>query len=163
MISQERLKEVLHYEEQTGAFTWIESDKSGYIKEANKVGTLSSRGYLRVGIDGKKYYLQRLAWLYVHGAMPDGFIDHINGDSLDNSICNLRLTNNSGNIRNQRKPHRDNITKRLGVTWDARAGKYRANINHNKIRYHLGCFDDPDEAHQAYLDAKRRLHETCTI
>jgi hypothetical protein len=162
MITQERLKFLLNYDPDTGVFTrTCATPRTRKFKDV-PVGFVEGRGYMRATIDGRWYSLHRMAWLYVYGEMPD-VIDHINGDRSDNRICNLRNVDHKGNMSNQRKPHGDNLTKRLGVTWDAHAGKYRANINHNKIRYHLGCFDDPDEAHEAYLEAKRKLHETCTI
>ena len=53
-------------------------------------GSVHSTGYVRIGIDGRKYTSHRLAWLYVHGVWPSDQIDHINRNRSDNRIANLR-------------------------------------------------------------------------
>jgi len=124
-------------------------------------GVLNKLGYIQVGVDRKIYFGHRLAWFYVHGRWPEGQIDHINGIRSDNRICNLRDADWSINNQNQIKPHKDNACGLLGV---CRAKKrWRAAIKSNGKIKHLGTFDTPELAHEAYLAAKRQVHPGCTI
>jgi hypothetical protein len=142
-LTQERLKELLKYDPETGVFEWQVKRK--------KVPT---KPYSQVWIDGRYYLLHRLAWLYVHGEIPSLFIDHINCDPTDHRIANLRLATNAQNQANQRA-HRDN---KVGLKGVRRVGKrYRAVIRHNDKPLHLGYFATPEEAHAAYCSAASRF------
>lgn len=66
-------------------------------------------------------------------------------------------------MQNQRRAHANSTSGFLGVHYKARNNKWAAQIQVNKKRKHLGLFDTPEEAHAAYLKAKRELHDTCTI
>jgi len=77
-------------------------------------------------------------------------IDHIDGNKLNNSVENLRITNNSGNQRNRKN------TK--GYYFDKKKNKYRAQIRVNGKTKHLGYFDTKEEAHNAYLKGKKIHH-----
>jgi hypothetical protein len=95
-LTQEDLKKFLHYDPETGVFTWI-------AKPAKKivVGTVAGNplpnGYLRISLNKKEQYSHRLAWLYSYGHMPPDQIDHINGVRDDNRLTNLRLANQGEN------------------------------------------------------------------
>jgi hypothetical protein len=91
-ISQERLREVLDYNQDTGIFT--RKIKTGpRAKVGDIVGCLDVSGYLRISIDGNQYWAQRLAWIYVNGDdIGNAKIEHINKNRADNRICNLRLS-----------------------------------------------------------------------
>lgn len=89
---------------------------------------------------------------------PDGtLVDHINGNGLDNRRANLRLATNAENTRNQRR-NRRNTSGYKGVTWHKATGKWRAQIQVNGRRKHLGCFDRSVEAYSAYCEAALRFH-----
>jgi hypothetical protein len=114
-------------------------------------------------VDGSLHYLHRLAWILQTGNTPNGQIDHINGVRDDNRWVNLRDVTNQENAQNQRRPKTDGTTGYLGVCWSPRDQKYFAKINVDGCQKHLGYFSDAKEAHQKYLEAKRRLHPTCSI
>ncbi|RUS60841.1 hypothetical protein EGN72_06530 [Pseudorhodobacter sp. E13] len=86
MLTQKRLRAVLKYDPKTGIFTWTRDPKKGTV-----AGTLhDDRGFLKVSIDGRRYLMHRLAWLWMTGAMPETNIKHIDGDRRNNRWCNLR-------------------------------------------------------------------------
>lgn len=80
------------------------------------------------------------------------FIDHVNGDGLDNRRCNLRSADKSRNGANRGAP-RQNTTGFKGVTWHKAAGKFAAQIEVLGRRQHLGLFVTAEEAAQAYDQA----------
>jgi hypothetical protein len=77
VLTQERIKELLDYDPDTGIFKWKIS-KARSIKVNNIAGGAEQGKYHRIRIDGKNYVAHRLAWLYVYGKWPDEYIDHIN-------------------------------------------------------------------------------------
>src|SRR5438874_447160 len=91
MISAAELRRVIAYSPETGELRWLKNINSraraGALAGAKS--SLKSKPYLRLRIDGQLYYAHRLAWLYVHGDLPE-MIDHVSGDTLDNRMVNLR-------------------------------------------------------------------------
>jgi len=158
-LTQARLREVLLYDPDTGVFTW-RSTGSG---RKEPVGTVNSGGHLRVQVDQRFYYLHRLAWFWVNGEWPSRTLDHINGDPTDNRIANLRDVTQQVNTQNARKAHCDSRSGVLGVTPSANGKRWRASIGVNRQVKHLGTFDTAEQAHEAYLNAKRQLHKGNTL
>lgn len=156
-LTAARLREILHYDPSTGAFTHMEAKQRVIV--GSVAGSDATNGYRKHKSEGVTYRGHRLAWLYVHGAWPNGQIDHINGDRSDNRIANLRDVSVKTNRQNMRKSI--SATGLLGVY--RRGDRYRAEIGDDYRTVRLGSFDTPEEAHAAYLEAKRKLHEGCTI
>lgn len=149
----------LTYDSKTGVFTWTnEAPKKVAGKLANAKDKL---GYVCLKIDGVMYKAHRLAWLFVHGVMPSGHIDHINGDPSDNRIVNLRDVSHAINIQNERKARSNNKSGLLGVS--PNGCKWRSEIRVCGKKINLGTYVTPQEAHQAYLKAKREMHEGATL
>lgn len=70
----------------------------------------------------------------------------------------------TGNIRNMRHGHRDNMySDLLGVTFDKTQRCFKARISVDGRQRHIGNFATEVAAHQAFVEAKRVLHETCTL
>lgn len=88
-------------------------------------------------------------------APDDMMVDHINGDTLDNRRCNLRLATRAENLRNQKKTR--GSSKYHGV-YRVRANRYRAAIAADGKKYCLGTYLDEIAAAKAYDEASRRLH-----
>lgn len=154
------LKTYLSYDPETGVFTWIA--KAGNVSKVGEpTGYIDANGYVIIGFARKLHKAHRLAWLYMTGAFPRNQIDHMNGDRTDNRFCNLREATHSQNMRNFRSAASDSKTKVLGV--GASGKRYRARISVDGKTIYLGLFDTPEGAHHAYLEAKRKLHDYCTI
>lgn len=130
MLTWERLKEVLHYDPETGIFTWRVSQ--GRSKAGTRAKTKDQCGYLKLRIDTKRYFVQRLAWLYMTGAFPPEplVIDHKDQNKLNNRWSNLHLVTRKGNAHN-RGPCKLNSSGIRGVTYVDRLGKWRAVITAN--------------------------------
>ncbi len=159
-LTAERLRELLHYDPDTGVFTWINSSKiRGHCVKAGSVaGTKFGHKYVRIGFSGVRYYAHRLAWLYVYGFFPNEVIDHINGDGHDNRISNLRAATRAQNQQNM-KIHKDNSSGFLGVSFHKNRGKWAARICIGSKPKHLGMFSTAEAAHKAYLLAKSEVHK----
>ena len=160
ILTAQKLKEVVHYNPETGEFT----RKDPKLRSCN--GTIPKNprhAYLNIGIDYRVYKAHRLAWLYTHGEWPKGQIDHINGDKLDNRISNLRVATPSQNKQNARKARSDSRSGLLGATWYSKGKKWRAAIQVDGKKKHLGYFDTAQEAHDVFMKAKRELHGFCTV
>lgn len=159
-LTAARLRELLHYDADAGVFTRL-VQRGGLGRPGSRPNTLSNYGYPLIGVDGVLYLAHRLAWLYVRGEWPVGYLDHINGVKTDYRICNLRDATQHVNMQNLRKPTRLNRSGYLGVCRNH--NRFRATIKIDGKQKFLGNFDSAEEAHAAYLEAKRKHHEGCTI
>lgn len=162
-VTARRLREVLHYDPETGAFVWRVSLSNRALAGAPAGGIDKARGYLVIGLDGISYQAHRLAWLYVTGEWPKEEIDHWDTNKLNNRILNLRDVSFSTNQQNVRRPRRHNTSGYQGVVWDKRKKMWRAGLTKSGQFIYLGYFDDPKVAHQAYVAGKRVHHEGCTL
>ena len=152
-IGQEYVRELFIYEPDTGILR-NRINRSTRAKIGEIAGSLRNDGYMRVGINNKAYSVHRIAFLYVYGYLPE-FLDHINGDKLDNRISNLRPATRAENQRN-RGIAKNNKAGFKGV-YPNKHGRYEAGIKKNGKRIYLGTFDTPEEAHWAYMRKARNL------
>ena len=161
MLTQKRLKELFSYNSETGQFTRIKALCGPVAKIGMIAGTLGGRGYIDIGIDGKRYKAHRLAWLYIHGKFPSNKlqIDHIDGSRTNNNIANLRVVTASQNLQNIKSAKSHNITSKiLGVSWYKRDKKWQVEISINKKKLYLGRYSNLEEAKSVYLSAKKLYH-----
>ena len=132
-------------------------DKGVKVKAGDRAGSLSGTGYIHVEVDLHTYMGHRLAWFYVHGEWPREHIDHINGESSDNRIANLREATRFQNHQNRKKAI-SNTSGYTGVTWNKQRSKWTAQISVNKQQIHLGYFAEVEDAAAARVKAKAELH-----
>jgi hypothetical protein len=175
-LTAEQLRALLHYDPDTGAFTWREGIRhwraglpAGTFTARSTpwstrhvvigIGTTSKRRYAEIGIRKKVYRAHRLAWLYVYGEWPSDEIDHINGDGSDNRIVNLRIATPSGNSMN-RGLRVDNTSGHKGISWNKKSSQWLAHIGYRGKIMHLGLFNTIEEAKTVRDEAARRLHGT---
>ena len=149
-LTQARLKELLHYDQGTGKFTWLVGRLC--IRKGSIAGTTDIQGYRVVKIDGKSYKAHRLAWLYMVGGWPLDEIDHINTDRADNRWVNLRAATHGQNQANSRV-QKNNTSGYKGVAWAKRQRRWRAQIRTNNKTKNLGYFKDISVAAAKYAEA----------
>ena len=109
-----------------------------------------------VEIDHKSYSVHRLVWLMHHGVLPE-FLDHINGNKLDNRIENLRPATKSQNNQNKRL-YSNNTSGVKGVCWHKRIKKWQVNVRVNGKQKSFGFFDDIELAELVASEARNKLH-----
>lgn len=159
-ITQEELKRLVSYDPDTGLFIRLQKTSRAMIVGVPFAGG-KKEGRLRLAVLAKSYLAHRLAWFWMTGEWPADHIDHINGDATDNRWSNLRSVTHAENQQNKRRPSRDNRCGFLGVSMNRK--KFSARICVNRTTHRLGNFETPEQAHAAYVEAKRKLHSMCTL
>ena len=155
MITQEYIKSVLHYDQDTGIFTW-KVNKSN-MKIGSVAGNKHNSGYTYIKLDKKLYAAHRLAWIYIYGKSPVHYIDHINGNKMDNRLFNLREATNFQNQCN-RKLNKNNTSGVKGISWDKQYNKWKVRLSVNSKKIILGRFYDFFEACCIVYSARNKLH-----
>jgi hypothetical protein len=135
---------------------------NGYIWYAN---TCSGLMYASTNIrksDGTRTILRlhTLLWESLRGPIPNGLmIDHINGNTLDNRLSNLRLATPRLNALNRKDRRNGSTQSKLAGTYLTTSGKYSARIKvHGKLIC-LGSYPDELSAHHAYIAYANSLNE----
>lgn len=146
---------LLRYEPETGDIKWRINEESAVFFNAE------SRGH--VHLFGQSWVATHVIWCCQFGQLPKGLIDHINGDPSDNRLANLRDVDHQANGENKRRAMSNNKSGFLGVDFHKKEGRWRATIKHEGKKRHIGYFDDPVAAHEAYVAKKREVHEHCSI
>lgn len=154
MVTAEILRELLHYDPNTGEFWW--QVPLANVKRGDRAGTYRY-GYRVIRINDETYPAHRLAWLYVHGVWPTNEIDHINRDRADNRMCNLREATRRQNMANIAKPV-TNTSGLKGAFWNKNNRKWIAQISFDNKKVYLGSFESAEVAHAAYCQANARLN-----
>ena len=166
-ITAERLRELLSYDPETGAFTWLVKRPGRWNKSpGTAAGSFDTKGYLLITLDSQRFSAHRLAFLYMTGEWPKKCIDHIDGDSANNRFKNLRDVDQSTNMQNLQasKALTNRSTPFLGVRRaDSIKNPWAATIKVCGKFKHLGVFKTPELAHAAYLSAKRIYHPGNTL
>ncbi len=159
----QQAKQSLIYSAESGVFTWAVS-KQGHKKAGDIAGFKRSDGYVRIKVCQRAVWAHRLAWAWSNGKWPEWQIDHINGDPSDNRLVNLRDVPAAINAQNARKARsRKSGGSLLGAHWCKVWKRWKSSIMTRGVQRHLGWFDSEEQAHAAYVAAKRQLHAGCTI
>lgn len=150
------IRDMVGYDPASGEFWW-KSPSSRKIRAGTPAGHVAKferRGrvsrYLVIRVHYSLFLAHRIAWLVYYGVMPPGIVDHIDGNTLNNKIDNLRLASGSQNCQNTRR-RSDNKSGYKGVSWDGINAKWVARIRIPGGKYkNLGRYATPLEAHRAY-------------
>lgn len=154
-LSADKARELLDYDPATGLFRWKVSIQ-GQTKAGDIAGCENGNGYRVITVSQVSYLAPRIAWLITHGEWPRAFVDHINGNRMDDRIANLREATGSQNQANKGL-QRNNKSGRKGVSFNQKRKVWAAFIAHKNKTIWLGYFQSADEAHAAYCHAALRL------
>jgi hypothetical protein len=135
-------------------FYW-KKPRSG-IAVGQKAGCLDNTGYIRIRFNQKKYLLHRLLYLYHHGFMPK-YVDHIDGNPLNNDIKNLRKVTFSQNRQNLKK-QKNNTSGYKNVVWSISQKKWRVTLWANGKFMSFGGYDDIELAGLVAQEARNKYH-----
>lgn len=155
-LTHDELLRLFSYDASTGLFT--RNVARGRTKIGDVAGTIRDNGsgrlYIVISINYVFYYAHRLAFFYHHKRWPKDVIDHINGDSLDNRLCNLRECDQALNAANA-KPRKRDVLPYRGVQQSRNGSKFLARLSVKGKYICLGSYDTPEEAHAVWREAKR--------
>ena len=152
-LSQKRLKEVIHYDPDTGEFKWKVKRKG--TKSNKLAGGYDNDGYLLISIDYILYKAHRLAFLYMTSEFPKGIVDHKDRNTSNNKWKNIRESNHSTNAYNTGL-NKNNTSGHKGVYWDKSKKKWTAEIKVNYKKKFLGRFTEKEEA----ISARKKAETT---
>lgn len=154
MITQELVRKLFNYNPKTGILTRRISGRCS--NKGDIAGRTNFDGYLGISINKKNYLIHQIVWLYVYGLLTTKEnklqIDHINRIKNDNRLCNLRITNQTGNNQNRNLYIRNNISDVVGVSF--RQYTWIAYITISKKNIYLGQYITKLEAVKARYKAE---------
>lgn len=150
-LTAARLREVLHYDPETGLFTWLVDTHRR--RKGFPAGSKRPDGYFHIGIDGGRYLAHRLAFLYMTDQWPEFQADHENVRPSDTRWCNLRPATASQNQQNKRV-YKNNRCGFRGVF--KKRNRWGAKLMINRKTINLGYFKTPEEAAAARLNGERK-------
>ena len=129
---------------------------SGVRKVGDLAGGLNRQGYICLKINNTQVKAHRVIFMMHHGFLP-GIIDHIDGNKANNRIENLRAVTHLENTLNSKKPS-TNRSGIKGVCWHKLKNKWMASCALGGKIYHVGYFDDIQEAAQTVHKFRENLH-----
>jgi hypothetical protein len=154
--TQAELKELFHYNPDTGVFIHLQSRGKG--KKGHPVGKVNCHGYVEMRVLNKLFGAHRLAILYMTGEMPllPLTVDHINGDRADNRFNNLRVADYRQQSWNS-PVHHHNKSGLKGAWLCKQTGRWMSMLQDGSRRVWIGRFDTAEEAHKAWIDTATKL------
>lgn len=154
-ITAQELRNAFNYNPETGDMCW-KIRPANNVKVGAPIRAKNTSGYYHVGFKKKVYVVHRLIWLMTYDEWPDGEIDHVNCNKLDNRLENLRLATKGQNQSNRGKS--EGLTSKYkGVCWKKSNKCWTAQISHDGKCHWLGHFENELDAHKAYCEAAVRL------
>ncbi len=158
LVTHQDALESFDYYPETGELFWkvgVGNSAKGKLCGTIKVMT-GDKPYRCMTWRGASCRYHRVVWFYYYGAWPKYEIDHIDGDSLNNRINNLRDVDASTNQRN-RVLNKNNRSGISGISWSKAMRKWQVSIKVGSVRKHLGYFNTLQEATNVRLQWQNLL------
>jgi hypothetical protein len=159
-ITQEMLKELFDYREDGNLVRKNacggNGNYAGRVVGSKPKEITRSRRYVTTKIKGQHYCVHKLIYLWHTGKWPEQ-LDHINIDTIDNRIENLREATTAQNASN-RKLFSSNTSGVKGVSWHKASNKWFVYVDENKKRKNIGYFNDLDFAELVAVEARNKYH-----
>lgn len=143
------------FDYKNGNLYWKVS-RSNRIKIGQIAGTTPKDQRTRISIDHKIFLIHRIIFAMQHGFMPK-YIDHIDGNTKNNCIENLREAKFNENVQNS-KIRIDNTSGIKGVSWNKNKKKWDAVISKNNKKFFIGRFQNLEDAKTAINKQRKILH-----
>ena len=154
-LTQEEAHRLFEYK--NGLLFWkIRPKNSRKPKGDMEAGTTSGHGYKKITVNQKRFYVHQVIFLMQHGYIPK-LIDHIDGNTNNNAIQNLREANKTQNSHNA-KMRLDNTSGHKSVVWHKKANKWMVQLQLQKKSKYFGIFDDFEFACLVADEARRIYH-----
>ena len=155
LLTQARLKELMHYDPINGIFTWLLSPNNS-VKVGSIAGSRNKDGYIHMWVNGARFRAHRLAFLYMEGYFPEHQVDHIDRNPSNNIWSNLRHVGKSCNMLNRGMDIK-NTSGVKGICWKEDRKKWHGQIRYKGKQMHLGLHTDFTEAVAHRLAAEQAL------
>ena len=154
--SQQELQEWFDYRDGN---LYRKKTNTNRVKVGSEAGCVNMNQYVQVSFKGKFYYIHRFIWAW-HGKSlePNEEIDHIDGNSLNNRIENLRAVSRKQNQENTKSARKDSKSRIKGVCWDKSMKKWKANIGHNGKVMNLGLYENIEDAIAARIEGEKKYY-----
>ena len=152
-ITVKQIKERLNYDPNTGILTWKSVVRYSNRRIGQQAGRVNSLGYRQVELLGKKRKATNLIWYMQTGVYPsEKIIDHKNRIKSDDRWENLRESTWAQNQANT-GIRSDNTSGYKGIHYCKNINKWRATLQYNKKKVHIGYFDNKKTAARHYRKA----------
>lgn len=164
MLTYALVKEMLRYDATSGRLYWLERPSHHFATEIESrrwnnrlagkeaLTAINGHGYRHGTVCKVSIKAHRIIWLLVYGCFPNGVVDHIDQNKLNNRIENLRDVSKVVNSLNA-KVYKNNRSGVTGVSWDKRTSRWKARGMVRGKDVTIGRFDTKEEA-----CAARELH-----
>lgn len=156
MITQELLKEYFEYREGHFYRKIVPKYSRNFVGQQVSE-TNNKNGYVFISVSGKSALMHRMVFLYHNGYLPE-FIDHKDGDKLNNKIENLRPTTLLQNNYNSKMKTGRNKSGAKGVFWDKHKNRWIGRVSVSGKEVHVGTFTDFDEAVESVKLYREKVH-----
>ena len=154
VLSYADFDELLSYDKENGKI--YQKKKRQKVAVGSEAGTITPFGHRYAQLFGRKYPIHHLVWLFETKSFPKKFLDHKDGNPINNKFSNLREVTTKQNTENRGK-QKNNKTGFKGVSFNCRLQKYVAQIQHNSKTIYLGVYKTPEEASFMYQSAAKEL------
>lgn len=147
-ITKDLLEEIFNYDRESGEFKWkVRLSPTGNIGENAFSDDGSS---CRTNLFRKSYRTSHLVWMILYSEFPVGRVCFVNNMHNDFRKKNLFI---GGMSECNRKKITTSSSGFKGATYIR--GRWQAQITIDGRNVHLGSFETPEEAHEAYMTEAR--------